>query len=501
MKNMFKKLFFFSAVLLCSFSLANTSFAASTPTLTLTNNASTVSILVTGADPNATVNFYFPNYTDASTNNTSYVSIGLGQTNANGVYSVSVAPNSYGLNGGVDVYVSVDGVQSQEVAWPATVTSSNGSSGNLSLSQTNITLTSGLDTTIIPLNTSNTLTVQSNSNPSVALADIQSNNNSLLITGMNAGTTNISVCAATNGCASVAVSVTAPTQTITFSVPQAYVVMGQSPQSVNIYGPGGTYSISNTNTSALSAVVNGNTLELQGISGETGQVSVLVCAPGWNCGTLPVTILAAGSSVPYQVSTPAPASSDLSQTPQITSFSVSSNNVYNSFFGQSSTLNISFGINQTVKNLQVKVAGTIVPATQSTDGKYYAQYQLTGNESLPIPVAISFTNLGNISNQFYFSMGGSAPAQSSSQSSAGASSAAVVFSKYLYEGVTPMSVSNPQIVALQQRLTADGVYSGPITGYFGPLTKAGVEAYQKKHGLSPVGVVGPQTRALLNRGI
>ena len=54
------------------------------------------------------------------------------------------------------------------------------------------------------------------------------------------------------------------------------------------------------------------------------------------------------------------------------------------------------------------------------------------------------------------------------------------------------------VTELQNRLTQEGVYSGPITGYFGPLTLAGVKAYQAKYGISQVGAVGPLTRAQLN---
>lgn len=54
------------------------------------------------------------------------------------------------------------------------------------------------------------------------------------------------------------------------------------------------------------------------------------------------------------------------------------------------------------------------------------------------------------------------------------------------------------VTELQNRLTAEGVYSGPITGYFGSLTAQGVKNFQKKYGISQVGLVGPQTRAKLN---
>jgi hypothetical protein len=55
-----------------------------------------------------------------------------------------------------------------------------------------------------------------------------------------------------------------------------------------------------------------------------------------------------------------------------------------------------------------------------------------------------------------------------------------------------------EVGELQKRLTAEGLYSGPITTFFGPLTEAAVKAYQTKYGIPPTGVVGPLTRAKLN---
>jgi len=54
------------------------------------------------------------------------------------------------------------------------------------------------------------------------------------------------------------------------------------------------------------------------------------------------------------------------------------------------------------------------------------------------------------------------------------------------------------VTELQNRLTQEGFYSGPISGFFGPLTAKAVKAYQKKFGLSLTGTVGPLTRAQLN---
>jgi peptidoglycan hydrolase-like protein with peptidoglycan-binding domain len=67
--------------------------------------------------------------------------------------------------------------------------------------------------------------------------------------------------------------------------------------------------------------------------------------------------------------------------------------------------------------------------------------------------------------------------------------------------MTAYGVSDPEVIALQQRLKTDGFFTGSATGYFGPQTKAAVEKYQKKNGLSVIGVIGPATRTLLNKGI
>lgn len=65
-----------------------------------------------------------------------------------------------------------------------------------------------------------------------------------------------------------------------------------------------------------------------------------------------------------------------------------------------------------------------------------------------------------------------------------------------------LGMSGDNVTQLQNRLTTEGVYSGPITGYFGHLTLAAVKAYQTKYNISPAsGYVGPLTRAQLNNNL
>jgi len=56
----------------------------------------------------------------------------------------------------------------------------------------------------------------------------------------------------------------------------------------------------------------------------------------------------------------------------------------------------------------------------------------------------------------------------------------------------------PEVTSLQEMLFAQGYFKVSARGYFGPLTKQAVMAFQKGNGLEPVGSVGPKTRAILN---
>jgi murein L,D-transpeptidase YcbB/YkuD len=73
-------------------------------------------------------------------------------------------------------------------------------------------------------------------------------------------------------------------------------------------------------------------------------------------------------------------------------------------------------------------------------------------------------------------------------------------SNYNFTEFLSLGSQDAQVTALQQRLTADGFYSGPITGYFGTLTESAVEKFQSAHAIAVKGYVGPSTRSALNAG-
>ena len=67
----------------------------------------------------------------------------------------------------------------------------------------------------------------------------------------------------------------------------------------------------------------------------------------------------------------------------------------------------------------------------------------------------------------------------------------------VYELDQPMS-TGPIVKAIQEALAAAGCKPGPIDGVFGKSTDAAVRRYQRTHGLTVDGVVGPITARRLN---
>ncbi|MDB5188298.1 MAG: sleB [Candidatus Kaiserbacteria bacterium] len=79
--------------------------------------------------------------------------------------------------------------------------------------------------------------------------------------------------------------------------------------------------------------------------------------------------------------------------------------------------------------------------------------------------------------------------------------AAAMAAQFTFSTNLTVGDTSSDVTQLQQRLTTLNMYSGPITGYFGPLTESAVMNYQTAHGISAVGSVGPLTRASLNSGV
>lgn len=487
--------------------------ASAPPALTLSNNGSSVQIIVSNTDPNAPVLLFYPSQGSATT----YASVNIGQTNSAGYLSTSVGIGVYGLSASKPVYVSVNGIISANQAWPMTTAAP----ASLVLSQSTITLTVGQSATINASNVSGNLSIPGNTNSSVVSATL--NGSSIVLNGGTSGTAIVTVCDSASGCSSVNVTVqpsylTSPGVYIT---PNSMSFSAGQTQTATItgYASGPFYISNNTGQTYVSAVVNGTNLLVTGLA--SGASNITVCSVGGQCGTLFVNISGTASPVqsPIPVPVPSPVVSAPSNVPPILSSVTISSNGGPSFVASGGTVTVSVGVNQPVNNPIVSVAGTIVPTSGSGSGPYVATYSVSGHETMPLPVVVTVTNASGLSGQSYFWVGNSTATLASTQNTANTaslanavpppgsiplsvpSSGSYSFTKYLYAGMMPLGQTDPDVTALQQRLKADGVYSGPVSGYFGEQTKTGLQAYQKKHGLSPIGVVGPSTRALLNQGI
>jgi murein DD-endopeptidase MepM/ murein hydrolase activator NlpD len=67
-------------------------------------------------------------------------------------------------------------------------------------------------------------------------------------------------------------------------------------------------------------------------------------------------------------------------------------------------------------------------------------------------------------------------------------------------GAAPASgMGDPGVAALQVALQARGVYHGTIDGERGPATAAALQRFQRRVGLVPDGVLGPETRKALGK--
>jgi hypothetical protein len=485
----------------------------------ITSGAS-VYVMVDGQASAATV---WPSFSTSGT-------LGLSETNLimstgqSSVVSASVsAPLSVSTNTNPSVATAaVSGTQITVTAFNQGETNITICASGLSCNTIQVNVqSSGSSSTGISFSPSGTITVGVGQSQTVAISGsgnyyISSNSASgfvsanlsgsiLTLGGVNSGSSNITICSSggnSSTCGTVIVDVTqsntstvttTTTTPLTFSQSNATLSVGQS-EAVAIYGgEGGYYISSNSAPSSVSANINGNNVNVIGLA--FGGDNINVCSINGQCGIVYVYVSSTGVAATTVTST--------TVAPELTSFSISSNDADNNFIGAGNAFTITFSANQSINIPSVTVAGAAAVVNGSGNGPYTATYSMTGNESFPIPVAITFSNPAGSASSAYFWIGNSATAPSTAttpastvSSSDTSSASSPTFTEYLYNGST-----GPQVTALQQRLTADGVYSGPITGTFGDLTEAAVKLYQKNHDIEQLGVVGPATRGLLNEGI
>lgn len=327
MKNKFTAgIFGITALFLAVFLIPETTLAAQ-PTLVLSNQGNNSVLVSSYGDQNAAVTLYY-----ANSGNGSYTSAGsIGWTNQSGTFSTTLNYNSYNIASGAAVYVVVNGQQSPTTYWPSNNNcynyNCNGNNyGNISLSQTNLSLTQGQTSSVTIYNNSNnsyynnSYYVSNNSNSNIA--DVTVSGSLITVRANNPGSATFSICGYNNsGCTTLYVTVAQnynnnngyyngyqyvylnPTSngyygnnalifqpsvvTIARNQTMSYTM---SAQSYNSYYPTtNTYYVtSNTKPTIASVLVSNNNLFIQGL--KKGTTAATVCRNAGYCGTLTLTV-------------------------------------------------------------------------------------------------------------------------------------------------------------------------------------------------------------------
>lgn len=285
-----------------------------------------------------------------------------------------------------------------------------------------------------------------------------------------------------------------------FSQNNVVINVGQS-QAVIIYGSG-TYSITNiSNPSVISTSLTDNTLTISAVT--FGGSNITVCQSANQCATISVVAVNSNNSSSNNNNNQQNNSNLL---PALSSFMVSSDNLNGKFIATGNTLTLTFNGNKPLSNVVVRVGSSQVSVAGGGSGPYTSTYKVTGGEGSLIPVLVMFNDASGNPAQSTFALGNAAavatpapvvpaPAPASPPPSAPSSSSG----SYTFSSFLSLNSTGEEVTALQKRLTALGFYSGPITGKFGSLTEAAVKKFQKSHGLTQAGYVGPSTRAVLNK--
>lgn len=179
--------------------------------------------------------------------------------------------------------------------------------GSISFSPSSLTLNAGSNSSVSVFNsTGQSLYVSANSNSSIASVSLSST--TLFVSGLNAGFTNVTICAQNSSvCGSVGITVNPRVNPVTLGQTNVSLAVGQS-ASVGIFGSGPFYLGSNTNPSAVSVYVFGSSLNLYGSA--VGASTVSVCSSNASpCASAFVNVGSSGTGNLYFITTalnPAP---------------------------------------------------------------------------------------------------------------------------------------------------------------------------------------------------
>ncbi len=401
-------------------------------------------------------------YTISNNSNTSLVSasisgqtINLNTTGGSGVVSLTICATDMSSCGVLNVTVGV--VNNSTV---------------LSFNQSNPTVSIGQSVPITVYGGSGSYYISSNQNQNIVQANVSGS--IVTLYGIASGSDTISVCASSGGCAQLSVSVNYISNGGTLSLSQTSLsLLTNQTLGVTISGGTAPYNLPITSSPVFQAYINGNMLNVTGLSSGTTQIAV--CSANGGCTWL--SLIVNGSNSNYGNSTIGS-----------TSFLILSQYNPSISVGQNTTISLLNGVNGSAYtiayNSNPSVASAIVNGNILTLMGVRNGYSVvvvcdSNNDCAPVSLSVGYPSVV-------------IPLSTVSSNSV-TTTTGFIFTQTLYFGSYGNEVSE-----LQQRLTSEGVYSGPINGRFGNLTREAVKEYQRIHAVTQTGTVGAITRSVLN---
>jgi Putative peptidoglycan binding domain len=482
---------------------SNSSIAFSPNNVNVNSNSGTIIISISGGSNYTITSNSNPSALNASINGGSIDLTANNTTPASA--SVTVCSSGTSSCGVLNVGINGGAVSSSSI---------------VTFSQSAVSMSPGASQSVT-ITGSGGYTVSSNSNPGIVTPSINGNTLTLLASsGTAAASATITVCQQSGGCGMVTVSTNGSSSTgnqISFSQSSPTLSIGQS-ITVTLTGGNGSYFVSSNPSPAIAgtSLINGNGLVLSGIA--NGSDTITVCASSGGCGSLTLTVgnssqtsgavsfsqtnpaITVGQTLPITLSGGAGTyfiSSSQNSAVQA-SISASTLTLLGQAVGTSplSVCSTSGGCSV----LTVTVTGAVQPAVVVPAPVIPPAPTITGTTPLNTGALLSI--LGQIQQltNLLVQLEVQAITQLQQQGIAATSSAGSVAntSSHQFNSNLSTNSSGSEVKALQERLSTEGLYSGPINGAYGASTVKAVKAYQARNGIGPLGIVGPATRNALN---
>jgi len=337
------------------------------------------------------------------------------------------------------------------------VNATTANSTAVTFSQTNPVVAVSQSTTVtIYGGSGNGFYVSSNTNPSVAQINIDSN--ILTIKGITNGTSSVSVCAVSGSCGSITVNVSSTVNSggpMSLSQTTVSILAGQS-ANVTILGGSTPYSISSSAPSIFNGVINGNILTIYGVN--AGSSTANICS-SVGCTPLNVTI----NSITSTVNPPAFSQNNISlNVGQQTTVYVTGTGSY--YISNNSNSNIA----------SEQISGTSIAVTALASGSTNVSICQSGGQCATLYITVS------------------APASI-------VTPVVTPVPTYVFPRYLGYKDRGDDVLQLQKMLADDGFLSATPNGYYGAGTFAAVKKFQKAHGIKQTGNVGPSTKDALNQ--